>query len=351
MKSQKTRHGFTLIELLVVISIIAVLIAILLPAVQAAREAARRSQCSNNLKQLGLALHNYESTSNCYPPGGESTNYTVSPPATQFLDGHGTFVQLLPYMEQRTAHAAYNFDLDYNHNSGANTTAAGVKVTLFLCPSSPNYGSYNTPPDPNDPVATATGTHYGRTDFGATVYTDIDPSGKPQPGAPPATPARNKLSRVDGMLARGFTMVGQVTDGLSNTVAIGEDAGRDPYFVSPYTESYVGPNQTNATRPVPPGSRRFHRWAEPDCAFGVSGRPNNRYHPDRETTAYANPATAVTAGSNAGAGDELYSFHAQSVNVLMGDGSVRSLKDSVGLVVLRALISRAGGEVTSADAF
>src|SRR5271154_298403 len=109
------RLGFTLIELLVVIAIIAVLIALLLPAVQAAREAARRIQCTNNLKQIGLALINYESSNGCFPPSGASTNYTVSPPVTQLVDcGWSTLARILPHMEGNAAFDAANFSYCYN---------------------------------------------------------------------------------------------------------------------------------------------------------------------------------------------------------------------------------------------
>src|SRR5690242_11434296 len=100
LNAKTLRPAFTLIELLVVIAIIAVLIALLLPAVQAAREAARRSQCTNNLKQMGLALLNYESAVGAFPPSGESTNFKANPPGTQFVDnGWSTLAHILPYME------------------------------------------------------------------------------------------------------------------------------------------------------------------------------------------------------------------------------------------------------------
>ena len=97
--------------------------------------------------------------------------------------------------------------------------------------------------------------------------------------------------------------------------------------------------------------RRFWRWAEPDSAFGVSGAPNNKYRPDHEPIAWTEAGPFVAQGTNAGNNDELFSFHPGGINVLMGDGSVRFIKDSVNLVTLRALVSCAGGEVISADQY
>ncbi|MDR3632473.1 MAG: DUF1559 domain-containing protein [Isosphaeraceae bacterium] len=366
------RRGFTLIELLVVIAIIGVLVALLLPAVQAAREAARRAQCQNNLKQMGLALLNYESAYKAFPPSGESTYYAAGDtPAytpsggsgTQFVDGVGVFPRILAFMEYTDVYNNINFSLDYNNVTGANVTAYTSVVNSFLCPSVTDRfpGGGRDDIDPADvaadPTYAALGYGYGVQDYGPTCYTDIDPTGAGNGGTGSlwATPYRNKSTRTDGLLAKGFTRVQQVGDGLSHTIAIAEDAGRDSRFVSPYTEGYVSPADTADARSgslVPAGNRRYWRWAEADASFGVSGQVNNPAKPERALQSYPSGAQTTVngfnvAGTNGGANDEIYSFHKGGANVVFGDGSVHFLSDGTNLKVLRALVSRAGGEAVS----
>jgi prepilin-type N-terminal cleavage/methylation domain-containing protein/prepilin-type processing-associated H-X9-DG protein len=385
--SSVARRGFTLIELLVVIAIITILTALLMPAVQSAREAARRAQCLNNLKQIGLACHNYESAFRAFPPAGEGTQYQglqtnasggLAPYGTYldkgytcFADGAGVFPRLLAFFEQSAEFNAFNFSLPYNVSTGENFTASSSTLNVLVCPSTdrvPN-GAGQDSLDPSDALTQAAGHGYGVDDYAPTCYTDIDPSGviggdtlAPGIVVCPATPYRNKLSRADGLLARGMTKVGAVIDGLSNTILMGEDAGRDARFQSPYTEGFayldgsgncLSPWYVNLGVQLADGYssyRRFWRWAEADTAFGVSGKPNNGYTPDHAATEWptgvAKDANGFAiAGNNAGANDELFSYHPGGVNVVMGDGTVRFVGENVNVVVLRALVTRNGMEV------
>lgn len=353
------RRAFTLIELLVVIAIIAVLIGLLLPAVQSAREAARRAQCTNNLKQVGLALHNYESAGGSFPWGGESTNYQngVAPsvaagPSTQFANGdHSTLSLLLPYMEGTNVANAMNYNVGYGEATGQNLTAATTAVRAFLCPADPNPD--NAGPDPASPIALGKG--LGRTSYGPTCYTDIDPVGRAgydaAVGQTTATPYRNRGARVDGMLKLNRTTIAEITDGTSNTIAVGEDAGRTEFFESPYTLVSNGGDLRGLGPWSPDAKRPYWAWAEPDSAFGVSGQPNNKFRPMQENGPYLTGGPLGTKGNNAGANDELFSYHPGGVNCAMGDGSVRFVKDVIDVTVLRKLVTPNGGEVVSADAY
>ena len=366
----RPRRGFTLIELLVVIAIIGVLIALLLPAVQAAREAARRAQCTNNLKQMGLALHNYESANGAFPPSGESTFFNGNPflggasnGATQFVDGVAVFPRLLQFLEGGTVFNAINFSLEYNSQGGGNITAYTTVVNVFLCPSStrtPNGGRDAL--DPFDAAVPILNLGYGVQDYGPTCYTDIDPFGRTgQIGSTPATPYRNKSARADGLLHQGLTRIAEITDGTSNTIAIAEDAGRDARYESPYLESYyngvVTPRPTTDPFGYPQqGYRRFWRWGEPDSSYGVSGQINNKYRPMYCPSPYL-PASCTdqygraVAGNNAGANDEIFSFHPGGANILFGDGSVKFLKETTSVVTLRQVVTPAGNEAISSDAY
>ncbi|HWT80670.1 MAG TPA: DUF1559 domain-containing protein, partial [Candidatus Methylomirabilis sp.] len=188
----------------------------------------------------------------------------------------------------------------------------------------------------------------------------LDPLGQTgQLGATSVVPYRNKLARVDGLLKQGMTRISECTDGLSNTLAIAEVAGRNASYVSQFAENYYGGTGTAPIRNVPgfavgagSAGRRFWRWAEPHCSLGVSGGINNKSLPDHETSDYQlAPGTLGTAGNKAGNNQSLYSYHRGGINALAGDGSVRFLKENINVFVLRGLTSIKGGEVISADQY
>ena len=347
------RRGFTLIELLVVIAIIAILIGLLLPAVQKIREAANRMKCSNNLKQMGLAVHNYESTYQTLPGAGEGTNAAGT--GTEFANDvgstpfyyHSLFTTLLPYIEQDNIFRQIDPNQYYNANSAAfpgHAAAFRNVIKTYICPSYPF--------EAKDSLG------YGYVHYGATVYTDIVvyPG---QGGSGLAVGMRDPvLARQRGAMDNQAATMSSVTDGLSNTIFIAEDAARrENYITNP---SYIDP-AVKAGIAIDGGSistRRFWRWAEQDNGFGVSGDPtlnkvstsfkiinNNNTSPGSDGP----PSCNWKLVNNCGPNDEIFAFHSGGANVLMGDGSVRFLRDSTAPAVVASMVSRAGGETIPGD--
>ena len=245
-RSNASRPAFTLIELLVVIAIIAGLDR----ALPAGRQVGPRGRPPRPVHQQLQADRpgpaQLRELQRRLSPRRRVDQLQLILPAvasSQFVDGGwSTLARILPYMEGGTAFNALNFNLaEYNDAYGANYTGASQVMAVFLCPSStrsPDGGRDGV--DPNDTVLAQLNNGYGYNDYGPTVYTDISPVAEYVGlGARlPWIPYRDKNTRANGMLKQGKTRIAEVTDGTSNTIAIAEDAGRDPRYLSPYTEGY-----------------------------------------------------------------------------------------------------------------
>jgi prepilin-type N-terminal cleavage/methylation domain-containing protein/prepilin-type processing-associated H-X9-DG protein len=381
--------GFTLIELLVVIAIIAVLIALLLPAVQSAREAARRAQCINNIKQLGLALHNYltatDSIPEIYPqhpwpyslsgytgiPGSASTTWGLWSPQSK----------LLPYLEQTPLYNALNFAMLNRWTDFANHSFAGVRIASFLCPSSPlpqgGVQCDNLVPNP--------GNNYFGSVGASLAFQAYD-------GSPP-----NGLFFVGS--DRSFTIgkgswiqpspaysIRDIQDGTSNTIAFGEwrtgdfnctllSIPQDVINAATLTPStqwpggpYTFPNTAQAVR-------NFQGWLN-NCAAAapstITQSPQWKYNMSSLGKDWDQGMFGYTLGNTLLAPNPPYpncrtctwfgdwdcpelmglsSFHPGGANVSFADGSVRFIKSSTAMQVMWSLGSRNGGEVVSSDAY
>jgi prepilin-type N-terminal cleavage/methylation domain-containing protein len=350
--------GFTLIELLVVIAIIGVLVALLLPAVQQAREAARRTQCKNSLKQMGLAIHNYADTYLRFPSSGESTDESTSPTTRRFFPV-SMFVAILPMIDQGPLFNAWNFSFHYT--AGGNQVLARTPIASFICPSS------STGPDQQG---------YGRTDYMPIAYVDFDVTGY-RGGVPGAY--TGNVQGIDHPGALGFcNRMGEVIDGLSNTCLVIEDAGRPTNNGGSYDVSaagallgypagvpagYYDPTQLAATRNATPADVGTAggtfgipgRWADPDSGSGVSGPPNRQILQkiNQNKSPAGGPPGTVTPGSgtpcpwainNCGPNDEPFSLHAGGCHMVLGDGSVRFISETVDFNTVRRLMLPKDGE-------
>jgi len=322
------RFGFTLIELLVVIAIIAVLIALLLPAVQQAREAARRTQCKNNLKQIGLALHNYHDVYNIFPFGrGADWQWDAG--------GHMTLSMLLPYIDQTNVYNTFNFawggwrkgaTMPGNDTSAQSNWAVTLqRIQVFFCPSNENNGYISwtgacqtqAPSCDDDSAAThyMPIAHSGLDGFAARSGcspSSVDPSAETYHN--PTAQCIGALShRMDGMFwMNSKVRIGDIRDGTSNTLCFGEHVGN------------------TGTR-----FREQHGWG----AYGGVGTQNGINANWRSTPPLSGWSYNDTLFTGPG------SYHTGGAHFLLGDGSVRFISQNIDRLKLAALTSRSGSDL------
>jgi len=349
---RKARRGFTLIELLVVIAIIGVLIALLLPAVQAAREAARRAQCINNLKQMGLALHNYESANGSFPTGMFGGGIRDVPTACQSINSHTMWSMILPYIEAGNIYNSINFMIPvYNGAIASNgstdnwacyqVTAWATRNMFYLCPSD-QYNRFDL-----RSIQTVLGSPGSYNSYSPTSYAAVAGTVECLWYGYWGTTTMTYCEAIEpnGMFGKNYTYkISDNTDGTSNTLYVGE------------TGRYV-----NEPLSV------FNFWNRGGYAFGddiggvrIQGIaytvPTINAKPTGVAPPYLNDPfnwwnLSVYPQSKNEGSFGFRGYHPGGANFLLGDGTVKFVKQSVNLQVYQALGTRAGGELIPGDAF
>jgi prepilin-type N-terminal cleavage/methylation domain-containing protein/prepilin-type processing-associated H-X9-DG protein len=313
-----SRRAFTLVELLVVIAIIGLLVGLLLPAIQAARESARRTQCTNNLRQIGLALHHFHDARSSFPAAYLSTPGGAMGPADPASGDAGPgwtlFVQILPYMENSSLQQSLNLKLPAW--SPANARAAATVVSEFLCPSVPDDGpTYEVKDSGGKVLAVFARAHY------------VASAGRVDPWNTPG----DLTAIADGVFFRNSRVrIKDITDGTSKTAFIGEQTS------SHSNSTWVGIVPGSLTCPTP-------RYAYAGCDLAA---PQINVHSGPGIN--ENPPIVHPPNSTSGYVDEMFSQHAGGCNVLFGDSSVRFIPETINPLLWAAMATRAGGE-TIAD--
>ena len=388
--SARLRSGFTLIELLVVIAIIAVLIALLLPAVQSAREAARRAQCTNNLKQIGLSLHNYHQTIDRFPQGKSESASQIG-----YAGGYAGWTEwspqamLLPYIEQTSIYNAINFSFcsGYSYGGLANLTASTRIINAFVCPSDNNVGFGGAP------VASVTfASNWGNTTYppninsyrgsiGTTTGANVTPGYATCPPDPLGIAGGQQVCQAasTGMFTYWNCYgIRDCTDGTSNTIAFAESLVGDTQNASVNHVNNAITNVTAAntaealdasalsyqnvilpainacTAAYKAGGANFTGTVGTRWSWGATGMtlfqtivtPNSQQAPWNtcvDTCPACSPTESVFSNAQ--------SNHPGGVNVLFADGSVKFIKNAISVQTWMALGTRANGEVISSDSY